>query len=221
MAAVAALLALPAAAGASPGGVAVPAPEADEPAAADGFTVTAKRSVWLGKRISIRGQAPSPHAKVKIQAKTPGGAWRTIGAAEAGDERSFSTKWAPESPGRFALRAVLVEASGSSSSAGPASSSHELLVFRPLIATWYGPGFFGRETACGMKLTKETKGVAHRSLPCGTKVAISYGGRETVAPVIDRGPFANGADYDLTQATARELDVKATVKVGALPLRDR
>ena len=77
------------------------------------------------------------------------------------------------------------------------------------------------QTACGQTLTKETKGVAHRTLPCGTKVALSYGGRELVAEVIDRGPFANDADYDLTQATTREIGMTGTSRIGALPLRDR
>ena len=43
-------------------------------------------------------------------------------------------------------------------------------------ATWYGPGFFGNETACGQTLTRRTVGVAHKTLPCGTKVVIRYGG---------------------------------------------
>jgi peptidoglycan hydrolase-like protein with peptidoglycan-binding domain len=72
-------------------------------------------------------------------------------------------------------------------------------------ATWYGPGFFGNRTACGQTLTRATLGVAHRTLPCGTKVVISYGGRFVRTTVIDRGPYANGAKWDLTQATAQAL----------------
>ena len=36
--------------------------------------------------------------------------------------------------------------------------------------SWYGPGFYGKRTACGLALTTTLIGVAHRSLPCGTKV---------------------------------------------------
>ena len=36
--------------------------------------------------------------------------------------------------------------------------------------SWYGPGLYGNGTACGQKLTKGLVGVAHRTLPCGTKV---------------------------------------------------
>ena len=46
-------------------------------------------------------------------------------------------------------------------------------------------------------------GVAHRTLPCGTPVSVFFGGKAITVPVIDRGPFANGARYDLTSATAQ------------------
>ena len=80
----------------------------------------------------------------------------------------------------------------------------------PQLATWYGPGFFGNTTACGQTLTPRTTGVAHKTLPCGTKVVLRYKGRFARTTVIDRGPFANGAAWDLTQATARSLGFTAT-----------
>src|SRR3954449_5864961 len=82
--------------------------------------------------------------------------------------------------------------------------------YQPAKATWYGPGFFGHRTACGAKLTHATLGVAHKRLPCGTKVAIRYRGRTVVVPVIDRGPYSRGVDYDLTYATARKLGMDQT-----------
>ena len=88
-------------------------------------------------------------------------------------------------------------------------------------ATWYGPGFFGNETACGQKLTRATVGVAHKTLPCGSKVVIRYEGRYVLTKVIDRGPFANRAKWDLTQAAAQELGFEATddIRVAALAKR--
>jgi rare lipoprotein A (peptidoglycan hydrolase) len=71
--------------------------------------------------------------------------------------------------------------------------------------TWYGPGFYGSQTACGQILGYETIGVAHRNLPCGTKVTFRYRGRSLVVPVIDRGPFVRGIMWDLTGAAARIL----------------
>jgi Putative peptidoglycan binding domain/Lytic transglycolase len=80
-------------------------------------------------------------------------------------------------------------------------------------ATWYGPGFFGNETACGKTLRRGTLGVAHKRLPCGTKVVVRYKGKYVRTKVIDRGPYAHGAKWDLTQKTARTLGFEVTDKV--------
>lgn len=79
-----------------------------------------------------------------------------------------------------------------------------------LNATWYGPGLYGNQTACGKVLRPTTLGVASRSLPCGTKVTFGYHGHYAVARVIDRGPFAHGASFDLTNATAQQLGFGAS-----------
>ena len=80
-------------------------------------------------------------------------------------------------------------------------------------ATWYGPGFYGNRTACGQTLSRRTVGVAHRSLPCGTKVAISYRGRFVTTRVIDRGPYAHGAHWDLTYGAARKVGLRQTARI--------
>ena len=59
------------------------------------------------------------------------------------------------------------------------------------IVTWYGPGFYGNRTACGVRYTRTIVGVAHRTLPCGTLVRFRWHGMTAVAPVIDRGPYAS------------------------------
>jgi peptidoglycan hydrolase-like protein with peptidoglycan-binding domain len=80
-------------------------------------------------------------------------------------------------------------------------------------ATWYGPGFFGSKTACGKTLRRSTLGVAHKRLPCGTKVVVRYKGTYVRTKVIDRGPYAYGAKWDLTRKTARTLGFEVTDKV--------
>ena len=90
--------------------------------------------------------------------------------------------------------------------------------YKPARATWYGPGLYGNKTACGATLTHRTLGVAHKHLPCGTKVALRYHGRTVVVPVIDRGPYSRGVDYDLTYATARKLGMTQTSRLAAAPL---
>jgi peptidoglycan hydrolase-like protein with peptidoglycan-binding domain len=87
------------------------------------------------------------------------------------------------------------------------------------VATWYGPGFFGERTACGQRLGRKTIGVAHRHLPCGTKVTLKYGGRYVRARVIDRGPYTSGVRWDLTQKTARVLHLTTTDTIRAAPIK--
>lgn len=72
-------------------------------------------------------------------------------------------------------------------------------------ASYYGPGLYGNHTFCGQILRTRTFGVAHRSLPCGTRLLICRGRRCVTAYVIDRGPFNYSRDLDLTAATATSL----------------
>ena len=72
-------------------------------------------------------------------------------------------------------------------------------------ATWYGPGFYGSRTACGQVLRPGTIGVAHKTLPCGTKVTFYYHGHSAIATVIDRGPYTQGNAWDLTNGLRKQL----------------
>lgn len=101
------------------------------------------------------------------------------------------------------------------------ASTRKALVTRmgKSVATWYGPGFWGNRTACGQTLKKKTVGVAHKKLPCGTKVTIGYRGRFVRTRVIDRGPYAHGASWDLTQAAARKIRMQSTSTVRAAVIR--
>jgi rare lipoprotein A (peptidoglycan hydrolase) len=90
--------------------------------------------------------------------------------------------------------------------------------YKAVKATWYGPGLYGHRLACGGRLHQATVGVAHRNLPCGTKVALRYKGHTIVVPVIDRGPYARGVTYDLTEATAQQLGMTQTSRLRAAAL---
>jgi hypothetical protein len=72
--------------------------------------------------------------------------------------------------------------------------------------SWYGPGFYGNRTACGHTYTREILGVAHRSLPCGTRVTFRHGSRVITVPVIDRGPYVSGRIFDLSRAACVALN---------------
>jgi rare lipoprotein A (peptidoglycan hydrolase) len=87
------------------------------------------------------------------------------------------------------------------------------------LATWYGPGFYGNRTACGQKFTRKTVGVAHKKLPCGTRVAVRYKGRFIRTRVIDRGPYAHGAKWDLTNRAAKKLRFTHTDRIRVAVVR--
>ncbi len=64
---------------------------------------------------------------------------------------------------------------------------------------------YGHGVACGGILHVGTLGVANKTLPCGTQVIFRYGNRAIKVPVIDRGPYIAGREWDLTGATAEAL----------------
>jgi Lytic transglycolase len=73
--------------------------------------------------------------------------------------------------------------------------------------SWYGPGFYGKRTACGHAMTESLVGVAHRTLPCGTRITFKNpaNGRIVTAPVVDRGPYVSGRQWDLTGGLCLKL----------------
>jgi rare lipoprotein A (peptidoglycan hydrolase) len=75
-----------------------------------------------------------------------------------------------------------------------------------VLGSWYGPGFYGNKTACGQTYTPEILGVAHLTLPCGTRLTLSYGHRSITVTVIDRGPYVAGRAIDLSNATKLALE---------------
>jgi len=64
---------------------------------------------------------------------------------------------------------------------------------------------YGLGLACGGTLGRRQLGVAHKTAPCGTLITFEYGGRSLTVPVIDRGPYVAGREWDLTGATAAAL----------------
>jgi rare lipoprotein A len=98
---------------------------------------------------------------------------------------------------------------------GPLTTSALANTWKVRTASYYGPGLYGNRTACGHVLRHRTRGVAHRTLPCGTSVAVFANGRIAIYPVIDRGPYNAGVSLDLTAAAARKLGLTTTASVRA------
>jgi hypothetical protein len=64
---------------------------------------------------------------------------------------------------------------------------------------------YGHTVACGGILRVPELGVANKTLPCGTEVTFRYGDRAVRVPVIDRGPYIPGREWDLSGAAAEAL----------------
>ncbi len=105
---------------------------------------------------------------------------------------------------------------GASSFTATAPEGGELTFSSPMRiagASWYGPGLYGRHTACGQTLRPHTLGVAHKSLPCGTTVKFVYHGKALITQVIDRGPYVKGRAWDLTAAAGEALGLEGVGRV--------
>ncbi|MEM9903421.1 MAG: septal ring lytic transglycosylase RlpA family protein [Cyanobacteria bacterium P01_D01_bin.44] len=75
------------------------------------------------------------------------------------------------------------------------------------LASWYGPGFHGRQSASGERFNQNALTAAHRTLPFGTRVRVTNvsNGRQVVVRINDRGPFSGGRVIDLSAGAARQI----------------
>ena len=171
-----------------------------------------------GGAVHWQGSMPGAHA-VRIERLDPAsGTWSPLASAAVDGDGAFDATWLGDALGSYTVRAVDDDGQQQQqASAADAPLTARVTVYRPAKATWYGPGFFGKKTACGPRMSRGLVGVAHKKLPCGTPVEIFYEGRSLVVPVVDRGPFANGASYDLTQAAAQALGMTTTDRIGVAP----
>jgi rare lipoprotein A (peptidoglycan hydrolase) len=71
----------------------------------------------------------------------------------------------------------------------------------------------GKKTGCGVAIGVTTFGVAHPSLPCGTRIFIAYGDIRVLTQVIARGPYVPGRGLDLTPALAVKLNIAGATDV--------
>ena len=76
------------------------------------------------------------------------------------------------------------------------------------MASYYGTES-GSRTASGQRMNSNAMTCAHRSLPFGTKLRVTHGGRSVVVTVNDRGPFIRGRVLDLSTGAARAIGLTA------------
>jgi rare lipoprotein A len=206
----------------STGGAQAPPPPQTEgviSAAGPQIAISTRAGAMLRKLARFRGSVSAGAAGRTVTIERFDDAtqsWTAIASTTVEDDGTYLARWRTKSAGVFRVRAVLQ--SGQATAAG-ASPELAISVHRPAMATWYGPGFYGRKTACGVRMSRTLLGVAHKKLPCGTQVAVLYKGRRITVPVVDRGPFRHGTSYDLTAATAQALRFEHTDRLGAIRMR--
>jgi hypothetical protein len=125
-----------------------------------------------------------------------GRGWRTVASGRTGRTGGFRLSYSPGTASGERLRMLF---RGDAHNAPSSRAAGTVNVFTPTLASWYDDG---GNTACGFHAEY---GVANKSLPCGARVALHYGGRTVIATVDDRGPYVGGREYDLNQNTAGAL----------------
>jgi len=160
----------------------------------------ARLSVFGSGRASVSGTVYPTQAGVSVALQIrDGGSWRTVAGARTGRRGRYTLSFTARDAGSESAR---VRVGNDGPDLAGTRNVGSVDVFRQAEASWYGPG---GTTACGQSLTAGMLGVANKTLPCGTLVTLRYGSRTVRVPVIDRGPYVAGREFDLTLATKEAL----------------
>jgi rare lipoprotein A len=177
--------------------LAVAAPAAAQTGATTATVGKKRLNVRAGERVALKGVArpAAPGRWTALQIRR-GRGWRTIDSDRT------------NAGGRYVLRGRIHRAM-SRPARLKVGRTHRpvgrINVYRWAHASWYGPGLYGNPLGCGGTLTPGKVGVAHKTLPCGSRLSLRHRGRTLRVRVIDRGPYVGGREYDLTETTARKL----------------
>lgn len=106
----------------------------------------------------------------------------------------------------FALLPLLLFACGNSSS----DESGEII--EEGMASWYGPGLQGNQTANGEVFDMNKMTAAHPELPFNTRVKVTNleNGKSVIVRINDRGPYAKKRIIDLSKAAAEKIGMLET-----------
>ena len=190
----------------APGGGAAgvaPVPVAGIAIAADVVPNRRRLDVLAGRRASVRG-AIRPGVvgrRVSLQRRT-GRRWTTVTRTRTRTGGAFTLSARIRRPLSAPVR---IRVAGGGGLRATGERIGRLNVYRRALVSWYGPGFYGNRLGCGGRLGFSQLGVAHKSLPCGSKVTLRHHGRSVRVRVIDRGPYVGSREFDLTRATKERL----------------
>lgn len=170
-----------------------------------------RRNVLAGRTISVRGSLKplTGERPVALQVKSKGN-WETVDSDHTTTDGHYSLKWRANKLGSRKIRLAFA---GSDAQTPANRGLGYANVYRSAVASWYGPGLYGNKLGCGGHLSPSTIGVAHKRLPCGSKVTLRYKGHTVRATVVDRGPFVGGREFDLTAATKTKLHFGSTGRI--------
>ena len=84
---------------------------------------------------------------------------------------------------------------------------------KPMSASWYGYELKGRKTASGELFDPMGLTAAHKTLPFGTCLDVSYNGKSVRVTVNDRGPFVKGRELDLSKGAAQAIAMEGIAVV--------
>lgn len=175
---------------------------------------SAPLNVLNDRRLTVTGALQEGHRSglsartIALQALGRHG-WSTLARSRTGAKGRFRLSYVPR---RIGSEIVRLRFAGDAHDLTSHRRLGRLNVFRLAGASWYSGG---GGLACGGSLTSSTIGVANKTLPCGTLVTLRYGGRTMRVPVVDRGPYVAGREFDLTEATKRALGFGDTGNVWA------
>jgi hypothetical protein len=162
--------------------------------------------VEMGAPIHVRGVLfPRRWGRSVVVEGNERGHWKPLAHGHTRTNGHFDVRLAVNTLSSLHLRVHFL---GDRRADGDRARAGSLQTFRSSVASWYA--LYGGALACGGTLGYETLGVANKTLPCGTRVTLRYQGREVTVPVIDRGPYVGGREWDLTGATARRLGFGGT-----------
>jgi rare lipoprotein A len=171
------------------------------------LNVLAGHSVLVaGRLLAGHGPVGLPGRVITLQARARRG-WHTIARTHTATNGHYRLRFLARRTGSEILRLRFAGGAGELASRRRVG---RLNVYRLAGASWYGGG---GGLACGGALTNSTLGVANKTLPCGTLVTLRYNGRSIRVPVVDRGPYVAGREFDLTYATKRAIGFGDTGEV--------
>jgi hypothetical protein len=171
-------------------------------------TTQRKLDVLAGRRVVVAGTiAPAAGGRAVTLEVGRNGRWRGVAHSRTTPTGGYRLAYRPPGTGSSRVRVAFPGDAGNGATRRPLGRVNS---YRVVQASFYGPGMYGGGLACGGRLSPGTMGVANKTLPCGAMVTLRYRGHRVRVPVIDRGPYVAGREYDLTTATKQALHFPST-----------